>query len=79
DEGDHFQARLALSGVAPTQLPQPRVTREWESSGDLDAALDMLNLDPPDDHWGSAAYRTEMARVVAKRALERAREQAEAK
>ena len=78
DEGDHFQARLALTGAAPTPLPQPRVTRQWESSGDLDAALDALELDPPDDHWGSAEYRTEMAYVVARRALQRARELAEA-
>jgi carbon-monoxide dehydrogenase medium subunit len=77
DDGDHFQARLALTGAAPTPLPQPRATRQWESSGDLDAALDALELDPPDDHWGSREYRTEMARVVARRALQRARELAE--
>jgi CO/xanthine dehydrogenase FAD-binding subunit len=77
-EGDQFQARLALMGAAPTPLPQPRVTRHWETSGDLAAALDALELDPLGDHWGSAEYRSEMARVVAKRALERAREIAEA-
>lgn len=74
EDAQHVQARLALCGIAPTQLPQPRVTRTWEESGDLNAALDALELDPPDDHWGSADYRTEMARVVARRALQRARE-----
>ncbi len=77
DTGEHFQARLALTGAAPTPLPQPHVTRKWESSGDLGAALDALELDPPDDHWGSREYRIEMARVVARRALVRAREMAD--
>lgn len=71
-DDQHYQSRLALCGIAPTQLPQPRVTRHWDEHGDLDAALDGLELDPPDDHWGSAEYRTEMARVTARRALERA-------
>jgi CO/xanthine dehydrogenase FAD-binding subunit len=77
EDAQHFQARLAVCGVAPTPLPQPHVTRTWEESGDLDAALDALELDPPDDHWGSADYRAEMARVVARRALQRARESAQ--
>ena len=67
---------LALCGVAPTPIPQPEVARVLDETGNLDAALDYLELDPPDDHWGSREYRAEMARVVARRALARALEEA---
>jgi carbon-monoxide dehydrogenase medium subunit len=67
---------LALCGVAPTPIPQPEVARVRDETGDLDAALDRLDLDPPGDHWGSREYRVEMARVVARRALARAVEEA---
>jgi CO/xanthine dehydrogenase FAD-binding subunit len=40
----------------------------------MDRALDSLELDPPDDYLGSREYRDEMARVVSRRALERALE-----
>jgi len=67
---------LALCGVAQTPIPQPQVAQHLDETGDLDAALDLLQLDPPDDHWGSRAYRAAMARVVSRRALQRALEQA---
>ena len=63
---------LALCGVAATPVLQADVARVFDASGDVDRALDRLELDPPDDHWGSAEYRREMARVVARRALLRA-------
>jgi carbon-monoxide dehydrogenase medium subunit len=62
---------LVLTGVAPIQVRQPEVIRVLAETGDLDQALDGLELDPPDDHLGSREYRTEMARVVSRRALER--------
>ncbi|MBI5960998.1 MAG: FAD binding domain-containing protein [Chloroflexi bacterium] len=66
---------LALCGVAPTPIPQPEVARTLDETGDINAALSKLALDPPDDHWGSREYRIEMARVVARRALVKALEQ----
>jgi carbon-monoxide dehydrogenase medium subunit len=60
---------LALCGVAPTPVRQPEVERVLIETGSIDAALDHLELDPPDDHWGSRDYRVEMARVVSRRAL----------
>jgi CO/xanthine dehydrogenase FAD-binding subunit len=63
---------LALCGVAPVPVRQPEVIRVLAETGDMDKALDGLELDPPDDHLGSRAYRAEMARVVSRRALERA-------
>lgn len=66
---------LALCGVAATPVPQPEVVHVLDDTGDLDAALAQLRLDPPGDHWGSAEYRAEMARIVARRALTRAIEQ----
>jgi len=68
---------LALCGVADTPIPQPLAAQYLDETGDLDGALDRLRLDPPDDHWGSREYRAEMARVVSRRALQRASEQAE--
>lgn len=69
---------LALCGVAPVPIPQPNVSQALAETGDIEHALDNLILDPPDDHWGSAEYRTEMARVVSRRALLRALGEAEA-
>jgi CO/xanthine dehydrogenase FAD-binding subunit len=66
---------LALSGVAPIPVRQPDVIRVLAETGDMDRALDNLELDPPDDYLGSRGYRAEMARVVSRRALERALEQ----
>ena len=63
---------LALCGVAPTPVRQPEVARAFDQTGDVEAALDRLKLDPPGDHWGSREYRVEMARVTARRALLRA-------
>lgn len=73
--GKLYYSSLALCGVAATPVPQPEVTRELDKSGNLDAALGKLHLDPTGDHWGSREYRIEMARVVARRALTRAIEQ----
>lgn len=60
---------LALCGVAPWPLAQPEAARRFDQSGDVDAALAALALDPPDDHWGSREYRAEMARVLTRRVL----------
>jgi CO/xanthine dehydrogenase FAD-binding subunit len=74
DDRTSFTA-LALCGVAPTPIRQPEVIRVLTETGDMDRALDSLELDPPDDYLGSREYRDEMARVVSRRALERALEQ----
>jgi len=63
---------LALCGVAKPPIPQPDAARTFDETGSIDAALDKLILDPPDDHWGSREYRSEMARVLTRRVLERA-------
>ncbi len=68
-EGGSRRTALALCGVAPWPLAQPDAARAFDETGDIGAALDRLILDPPDDHWGSREYRTEMARVTARRAL----------
>ncbi len=66
---------LALCGAAPTPALQVEVAQALDAGLPIDAALDKLMLDPPSDPWGSRAYRIEMARVVAQRALARALEQ----
>ena len=71
ENGERFSA-VALCGVAPVPVGQPEVARTYDETGDIEAALDQLALDPPDDHWGSREYRAEMARVTARRALLRA-------
>lgn len=68
-DGEARRTGLALCGVAPWPVAQPEVARRFDQSGDVDAALDALALDPPDDHWGSREYRAEMARVVTRRVL----------
>ena len=68
DHGERHTA-LALCGAGPWPLAQPEAARRFDQSGNMDAALDALALDPPDDHWGSREYRAEMARVVTRRAL----------
>jgi carbon-monoxide dehydrogenase medium subunit len=76
DDNDRISfTALALCGVAPTPIRQPEVIRVLTETGDMDRALDSLELDPPDDYLGSREYRDEMARVVSRRALERALEQ----
>lgn len=70
DGGTH--SRLAICGASPAPVPQPQAARIFDTTGDLDAALDALALDPVGDHWGSAEYRAAMARITARRALERA-------
>jgi len=71
ENGERFSA-VALCGVAPVPVGQPEVARTYDETGDIEAALGQLALDPPDDHWGSREYRAEMARVTARRALLRA-------
>jgi len=71
DGRTHFTA-LALCGANPIPTRQPEVIRVLAETGDMDKALDSLELDPPDDGLGSRDYRTEMARVLSKRALTRA-------
>ncbi len=68
-DGEARHTGLALCGVGPWPLAQPQAARIFDQTGDVDAALDALALDPPDDHWGSREYRAEMARVLARRAL----------
>ena len=74
DAGRPYVA-LALCGTAPTPALQVEVARALDAGVAIDAALDKLVLDPPSDPWGSRAYRIEMARVVARRALARALEE----
>ncbi|NLX11864.1 MAG: hypothetical protein GXY36_19630 [Chloroflexi bacterium] len=62
---------LALCGVAPAPVPQPELARVLDETGDLDVALERLEVDPVGDHWGSREYRIEMARVLARRVLAR--------
>jgi carbon-monoxide dehydrogenase medium subunit len=68
-------SRLALCGVARHPVLQPEAAQVFDQTGDIDAALEELQIDPPGDHWGSAEYRAEMARVMSRRALLRAVEQ----
>jgi carbon-monoxide dehydrogenase medium subunit len=74
DDGRTSFTTLALCGVAPTPVRQPEVIRVLTETGDMDRALDGLELDAPEDYLGSREYRDEMARVVSRRALERALE-----
>jgi aerobic carbon-monoxide dehydrogenase medium subunit len=74
DDGRTSFTTLALCGAAPTPIRQPEVIRVLTETGDMERALDSLELDPPDDYLGSREYRDEMARVVSRRALERALE-----
>jgi len=69
---------LALVGVADYAVRQPEVERALEDTGEIERALDALAVDPGGDHWGSAEYRAEMARVTARRALAAAIAQASA-
>ena len=75
-QGPSCFVSLALCGVAPMPIAQPNVAQALAETGDLETALDNLVLDPPDDHWGSREYRAEMARVLARRVLQRALSQA---
>lgn len=68
-DGTARHTGLALCGVAPWPVAQPEAARRFDQTGDLDAALDALALDPPDDHWGSREYRAEMVRVLTRRVL----------
>lgn len=76
DGGKPRYSTLALCGVAPMPIRQPEVERILNETGDVEAALNHLELDPPDDHWGSREYRTEMARVLSRRAITAAIEKA---
>ena len=69
---------LALVGVAGHAVRQPEVERALDETGEIERALDALAVDPAGDHWGSAEYRAEMARVTARRALTAAIAQASA-
>lgn len=60
---------LALVGVANHAVRQPEVERALEDTGEIERALDALAVDPGGDHWGSAEYRAEMARITVRRAL----------
>ncbi|MBN1678836.1 MAG: FAD binding domain-containing protein [Anaerolineae bacterium] len=77
-ESNALHTTLAMCGIASTPIPQPDTARVFDETRDIYAALDYLVLDPPGDHWGSRDYRLEMARVVARRAVIRAWEQAQA-
>lgn len=68
--GNLVDVRLAMCGVAEQPIPLPTVDEELiANNGDLEAALEKLDVQPPGDHWGSAEYRTAMARVLARRVL----------
>lgn len=69
-ENTIVDARLAMCGVAPYPIPLADVDEELiTTNGNIDAALAKLNISPEGDHWGSSEYRTEMARVLARRVL----------
>ncbi|RJX34872.1 MAG: xanthine dehydrogenase family protein subunit M [Desulfarculus sp.] len=76
------QARVALGAVAPTPILSPRAAQALigQRAGDklFAAAAEAAARDarPIDDHRGSAAYRRDMVRVLARRALEQAWDQA---
>ncbi len=71
-DGPPHYTTLALCGVASSPIPQPATARLFDETSNIETALNALRLNPPEDHWGSREYRTEMARVLARRALERA-------
>ncbi|MEW5912146.1 MAG: FAD binding domain-containing protein [Thermodesulfobacteriota bacterium] len=76
------QAQVALGAVAPTPILSPRAAKALmgQTAGDktFAAAAEAAAKDarPIDDHRGSAAYRREMVRVLTRRALQQAWEQA---
>lgn len=64
--------RVALCGVADYPVTIATVTEALLNDGvTLHEALELLNLNPTGDHWGSAEYRTAMGRLMAHRVLER--------
>lgn len=69
DDDRPAYSALALVGAAEHAIRQKEVERALEETGDVERALAALAVDPPGDHWGSAEYRAEMARVTARRAL----------
>jgi len=69
DDDRPAYSSLALVGVADRAVRQDGVARALDETGDVERALEALAVDPPSDHWGSAEYRAEMARVTARRAL----------
>lgn len=75
-DGRPTYTSLALCGVAAMPVRQPEAGRILDETGDVEQAAAGLQLDPPGDHWGSAEYRAEMARVLTRRVLARALEQA---
>jgi len=73
----YFYTTLAVCGASPTPLPQAGVARALDETGDLDMALGLLTLDPPDDYLGSREYRAVMARTLSRRVLSEAMEKAQ--
>ncbi len=72
ESGVIVDARLAMGGVADWPVPVSAVDEELiNNNGDIDAALQKLDVTPPGNHWGSSEYRTAMARVLAQRVLAR--------
>jgi CO/xanthine dehydrogenase FAD-binding subunit len=72
NNGTIVDVRLAMCGIASHPIPLPDVDEELiHNNGDLDAALRKLEITPPGDHWGSSEYRAAMARVLARRVLQR--------
>lgn len=68
--GKLVDVRLALCGVDSYPIPVSSVDEElMANQGDIEAALSKLTLTPPHNHWGSSAYRTEMAHVLLRRVL----------
>jgi aerobic carbon-monoxide dehydrogenase medium subunit len=58
--------RLAFFGVSATPLRQPRAERAL-AEGDIDGAVDSLDLDPPDDVQATGAVRKHLAGVLLRR------------
>lgn len=63
-------ARLAMCGVAEFPIPLSSVDEELiATNGNIEQALQRLQVNPTGDHWGSAEYRAAMAMVLARRVL----------
>lgn len=72
NDGAIVDVRLAICGIDRHPIPLPSVDEElMQNGGNLAAALQKLNITPPGDHWGSSEYRAAMAKVLARRVLER--------
>lgn len=79
-------ARVAVGGAAPTPVRLPDCEQLLEGASDVTAALvsevarrAAESVDPPDNPFVSPEYRRNLVRTIVGRALDRAREQGEAR